>query len=79
MKVELNLFSSIARYMPDKAQGNSWIAEVSEGTRVRELLEQLKIPTDTVKLVFLNGVHANGDEILKDGDKVGVFPPIGGG
>ncbi len=79
MKVELNLFSSIARYMPDKAKGNSWIAEVSEGTRVRELLEQLKIPTDTVKLVFLNGVHANGDEILMDVDNLGVFPPIGGG
>jgi hypothetical protein len=42
-------------------------------------LEQLKIPPDSIKLVFLNGVHANGDEILKDGDRIGAFPPIGGG
>ncbi|UCF72651.1 MAG: MoaD/ThiS family protein [Deltaproteobacteria bacterium] len=79
MKVRLNLFASLARYMPNKAKGNSWTVEISEGTRVRELLEQCKIPKDTVKLVFLNGVHANGDEILNDGDRVGVFPPIGGG
>jgi len=79
MKVELNLFASLAGYMPDKAKGNFSTAEISEGTKVRELLEQFKIPKDFVKLVFLNGVHANGDEILKDGDKVGVFPPIGGG
>ena len=79
MRVKLNLFASLARYMPDKARGNSWTVETSEVTKVRELLEQFGIPTDSVKLVFLNGVHANGDEILNDGDRVGVFPPIGGG
>jgi len=47
--------------------------------QVSELLEQLKIPPDAVKLVFLNGIHANGNETLKDGDRVGAFPPIGGG
>lgn len=53
--------------------------ELREGTKVRELLEQLKIPIDSVKLVFLNGVHARGDENLNDGDRVGVFPPVAGG
>lgn len=79
MKVELNLFASFERYMPNKAKGNSCTMELREGTRVRELLEQLKIPIDSVKLVFLNGVHARDDEILNDGDRVGVFPPVAGG
>jgi len=79
MKVKLNLFASLARYMPTKAKENSWTVETGEGTKVRELLEQFGIPTDAVKLVFLNGVHASGDETLNDGDRVGVFPPIGGG
>lgn len=79
MKVELNLFASLKGYLPHKAKGSSCAVEIGEGTKVRGLLEQLKIPAHAVKLVFLNGVHARGDEILKDGDRVGVFPPVAGG
>ncbi|TET93502.1 MAG: MoaD/ThiS family protein [Desulfobacteraceae bacterium] len=79
MKIELNLFATLARYIPNRTKGHSRTIQISEGTKVRELLEQLKIPPDSIKLVFLNGVHANGDEILKDGDRIGAFPPIGGG
>jgi len=79
MEIELKLYASLASHMPKKTSGNSWSVEISEGTKVRELLEKFKIPTDAVKMVFLNGVHAGGEEILKDGDRVGVFPPIGGG
>jgi len=79
MEIKLNLFATLARYMPNKAKGNSCIVEVGEGTRVEDLLRALKIPANEIKLVFLNGVHARGDEILKDGDRVGIFPPIGGG
>ena len=79
MKVELNLFASLKGYMPHKAKGGSCTVEISEGTEVRGLLEQLKLPAHAVKLVFLNGVHARGDEILKDGDRVGIIPPVAGG
>jgi sulfur carrier protein ThiS len=77
MKVDLRLFASLARYSPDK--GNSPFMEIKEGTRVADLLEQLKVPPDSVKLIFINGVHASGDVILKDGDRLGVFPPVAGG
>ena len=73
MKIELNLFATLKRFMSNKAKGNSWNINISEGTEVRALLEQLKLPAHAVKLVFLNGVHARGDEILKDGDRVGVL------
>jgi molybdopterin synthase sulfur carrier subunit len=79
MEVTLNLFATLSRYMPKNVTGSSCTIELDEGTRVRELLERLRIPAKEVKLVFLNGVHAKGDEILKGGDRVGVFPPIGGG
>lgn len=44
MEIELNLFATLKRFMPNKAKGNSWNINISEGTKVRELLEQLKIP-----------------------------------
>ena len=79
MKIQLNLYASLTRYLPHEGKANSCTVSLSDGTTVGELLRQLEIPSDAVKLVFLNGVHATGDEILKDGDRVGVFPPIGGG
>ncbi len=79
MKIDLNLFASLAPLLPEKGQGHSCIMEVPEGKTVTELLDELKIPPEMPKIVFLNGLHAKGDEKLKDGDRLTVFPPIAGG
>ncbi|NPU84045.1 MAG: MoaD/ThiS family protein [Syntrophaceae bacterium] len=80
MKIELNLYASLARYLPrDTRAPGDRIREVSEGTTILELLRSLQVPMDKVKLIFLNGLHARGDEILHEGDRVGVFPPVAGG
>jgi len=80
MKIEVKLYASLGRYMPqavlEKRQG---YLEVGEGTTIKALLENLKVPLETVKLIFLNGIHAKNNEVLKDGDRLGVFPPVAGG
>jgi sulfur-carrier protein len=80
MKIELKLYASLGRYMPqvslEKKQG---LLEVGEGTTIRALLESLRVPLETVKLIFLNGTHAKDNEVLNDGDRLGVFPPVAGG
>ena len=80
MKIELNLFASLARYAPDKTGGHSHrILDVAEGTTIMELLKRLELPIDKIRMIFLNGLHAAGGEVLREGDKVGVFPPVAGG
>ena len=80
MKVEINLFASLARYMLDKTGSqDSRVLEVGEGTTIIDILLRMEVPLDKVKILFLNGIHATGDEILKEGDRVGVFPPVAGG
>jgi len=80
MKIELNLFASLARSLP-RAEGEPGerLREVGEGTTIVALLTRLQVPLDRVKLIFLNGVHARGDEILREGDRVAVFPAVAGG
>ena len=78
MKIELRLYASLSVYMPETNRATV-IVDIDQGTRIQELLEQLKVPADSVKIIFLNGVHAKGNEILKEGDRIGVFPPIAGG
>ena len=80
MKIELSLFASLARYMPDKTGGHSSrMLEVAEGSTIIEILKSMEVPLEKVKIIFVNGLHATGEEILKEGDRVGVFPPVAGG
>ena len=79
MKVEINLYAYLSRYTPEgSGSGKGLVIEVTEGTKIRDLWARLNVPEDEVKIIFLNGVHANGDTILKDGDRLGVFPPVAG-
>ncbi len=79
MKVELRLYASLGRYLPENKEGNSCILEIDPGTTIQELLHKLSIPLDAPKVIFLNGIHARGDEVLKEGDRLGAFPPVAGG
>jgi molybdopterin converting factor small subunit len=54
--------------------------DVSEGARIQELLEHLGVPAKEVRLVFVNGkVQADWSYQIQPGDRVGIFPPVGGG
>jgi molybdopterin synthase sulfur carrier subunit len=80
MKIELKLYASLGRYMPQAlVEKKQSYLDIGEGTTIKALLENLKVPLDTVKLIFLNGIHAKDNEVLKDGDRLGVFPPVAGG
>lgn len=53
--------------------------DVPREATIGELLTYAKVAGDSVKIVLLNGVHADLGQTLKDGDEVSVFPPVAGG
>ena len=79
VQVFLKLYADLMQYMPDKNVDNPWVVDVDEYTTVIGLLKGLNIPLDRVKIIFLNNLHAKGDEALKDQDRLGVFPLVAGG
>jgi len=79
MKINLNLYASLAEYLPDKARGNPNVLELPAGTTIKQLIEQLQIPLDTPRIIFLNGVHAPLEALINDEDRLGMFPPLAGG
>jgi sulfur-carrier protein len=79
MNILVHLYASLKKYLPEKAIGNSCVLEIGDQVTIRELLDQLHIPADAPRFIFLNGIHARGNEVLKDGDRVGAFPPVAGG
>ncbi len=49
------------------------------GTDICDLLRQLSIPESEARIIFVNGIGVEKDALLHDGDRVGIFPPVGGG
>jgi sulfur carrier protein ThiS len=79
MKVELCFYASLASLLPDHAINNACFVELDENTTVHDVLRQFAVPEDIPRLVFLNGIHAHEDQVLKSGDRLAVFPPVAGG
>ena len=79
MKIEANLYATLSRYLPERLEKGSCVVDVADGATVDDVLQQLNIPIDLVKLIFVDGIHAGRESNLKDGSRLGVFPPVGGG
>ena len=73
--IEIKLFATLQRFMPVSAKNYA----IETGTTVRALLKQLDIPENKARLVFINGVKAELTTVLKGGERIGIFPPVGGG
>jgi molybdopterin converting factor small subunit len=79
MTIQLTLYASLASHLPETSGGNACSIEVREGAAVKDVLLQLKIGLEIPKIIFLNGIHAGLESVLKNGDRLAVFPPIAGG
>ena len=75
IKIDLKLFVTLSRYLPDNSEG----LEITEGTTVEKLMADHGIPSELVKLIFINGKIQNSKYRLINNDRVGLFPPVGGG
>lgn len=73
--IQIKLFATLREFMPPSSDNFS----IERGISIRELLNQLKLPPDKAKLIFVNGVKADLTATLDGGERIGIFPPVGGG
>jgi sulfur-carrier protein len=74
MHITVKLFATLRKDRFDTRD-----LEIPDGTRCADILEKISIPGADVALIFINNCHAGLDTILKDGDTLALFPPVGGG
>lgn len=77
--VEVILYVTLVDHVPGAEQGKPLYLSLRKGCTIKDLLEQLKIPVQDIKLIYVNGSFQREDYTLQDGDRVGLFPPIAGG
>jgi sulfur carrier protein ThiS len=75
MTIDVRCFATLAQYLPE----NSTEYPVDPGETVRSLLVKLGIPEKDVALMFINSARAYFESEVRDGDRVGIFPAVGGG
>jgi molybdopterin converting factor small subunit len=74
-QIHIKLFATLQRFMPSSSNNFA----IDSGITIRNLLEQLDIPEEKAKLIFIDGVKADLSSTLNGGERVGIFPPVGGG
>ncbi|MBW1700393.1 MAG: MoaD/ThiS family protein [Deltaproteobacteria bacterium] len=80
MKIEVKLLTQFKRYLPrPDLSGNNRTIEVKENATIEDVIKTLGIPIDTPKVIMQNDKQATLSDRLKEGDRVTVFPPVGGG
>jgi molybdopterin converting factor small subunit len=53
--------------------------DVEPGQTVEEVLAGLGVPAEQTRIIFINNRAAGLQQRLEGGERVGVFPAIGGG
>lgn len=78
MVVEVRLYASLRRYTPASPNGIITV-DLPDGTTVLDLVKTIKIDPAEIQLIMINGIGCDLDKIICNGDRVGLFPPVGGG
>ena len=75
MEINLRLYAGLDKYLPDSGD----FFTVPRGCDVFTIIRDLGIPREEIRLIFINGRSCSGDTRLNPGDRLGIFPPVGGG
>ena len=75
MEVRVQLYGAFRK----PARDPEFACRVEEGTTVGELMERLKLPAPGFRMALVNDIRVPESAVLKPGDEVRLFPPVGGG
>jgi molybdopterin converting factor small subunit len=75
-KVKIVAYGKIRQYLGENFRDE---VLVKEGSSVRDLFETLEKPTKEIWMANVNSLLANEKTVLKNGDEVSIFEPVGGG
>jgi molybdopterin converting factor small subunit len=74
--VKVNLYATLRKYV---GGAPSVEVEIEPGQTVAEVLARLGVPADQTRIIFINNRAAGLSHVLQGGERLGVFPAIGGG
>ncbi len=77
--VEVRLYATLQKYHPGLGIGEPLGITLGDKARLGNLFSELKIPKEEINIALVNGKWEEESYLLEDGDRIGLFSPIGGG
>ncbi len=77
--VEVRLYADLRKYRPNLGIGEPLVITLDDEAKLRNLLDGLKVPGEDIKIIMVNGKQEEESYLLRDGDRIGIFSPVGGG
>ena len=79
MPLLVKLSTTLRKQVPDYDPNAGLEVEFLPGESAEGLIYRLGLDPARIKIIMVNGRSAALEQGLKDGDRVGLFPPVGGG
>lgn len=79
ISISVKLYASLAEYKPVEADSPEFTMEMDAKISIEELIEQLKIPLEKIKMISLNDKLVKNGVTLSNGDRIVLFSTIAGG
>jgi molybdopterin converting factor small subunit len=75
-RVTVSVYANLRAYIGGRPSVD---VDLPRGATVRQVIEQLGIPQDQTRIVFVNHKAAGWDDVLQGGERLDLFSAIGGG
>jgi len=79
IEVELRLFGSLGRFLKDGQIDEQGLIQVNDGSTIEDVIKNLNIDHDETKIILVNGRPCELNSVLRDDDRVVIFPAVVGG
>lgn len=79
MSILIKLSATLRAHVDGYDPFGGILIEPKGGETVGGLIKLLGIPFEEIKVILLNGRAAGEDAPVADGDRLGLFPAVGGG
>lgn len=79
MAILVKLSATLRKYVAEYDPYPGLLLEPQGNDTVGGLIERIGLPRDEIRVILLNGRAAPEDAQVADGDRLGLFPAVGGG
>ncbi|MCL4394473.1 MAG: MoaD/ThiS family protein [Chloroflexi bacterium] len=77
--VRVRVFANLRRYVSEGDAAAGLELDLPAGATLQDVVSRLRLPSEQVRVTFVNGRARPEDWRLEPDDEIGIFPPIGGG
>ena len=80
MHLLVKLSTTLRDHVPDyQPNPGLELSDIPEESTVAQVAAELNIPAEEIKIVMINGRQCALEDVLRDGDRLALFPAVGGG